>query len=82
MPPPKSRPPPSQERQLYTGTVLTPDGDHYRVQFDQPKLGVHLVQDVALAPGKLAAPYFRAFDSAASCAPAPPPPPPSHRPLP
>ena len=40
------------------------------------------VQDFALAPGKLAAPYFRAFDSAASCAPAPPPGPPSHRPLP
>lgn len=25
-----------KERQIYTGTVLTPDGDHYRVQFDRP----------------------------------------------
>ncbi|KAL3913728.1 MAG: hypothetical protein SGPRY_007879 [Prymnesium sp.] len=23
-----------KERQLFTGTVLTPDGDHYKIQFD------------------------------------------------
>ncbi|EOD36776.1 hypothetical protein EMIHUDRAFT_200992 [Emiliania huxleyi CCMP1516] len=37
-------------RQLHSGTVLSPDGDHYKVQFDSPKLGVHLVEDVLVAP--------------------------------
>ena len=36
--------------QLYTGTVLTPDGDHYRVQFDQPRHGVLLVPDCQVIP--------------------------------
>ena len=31
-----------QERHLFTGTVLTPDGDHYKVQFDRPKQGVQV----------------------------------------
>ena len=39
-----------KERHLYTGTVLTPDGDHYRVQFDKQKQGVQLVQDICLMP--------------------------------
>ena len=39
-----------KERHLYTGTVLTPDGDHYRVQFDKQKQGVQLVHDVAIMP--------------------------------
>ena len=33
---------PPQERHLFTGTVLTPDGDHYKVQFDRPKQGVQV----------------------------------------
>jgi hypothetical protein len=39
-----------KERHLFTGTVLTPDGDHYRVQFDRPKLGVQLVHDHLVVP--------------------------------
>ena len=39
-----------KERQLHPGTILTPDGDHYRVQFDKPKLGVQHVKDVLLMP--------------------------------
>eukprot|EP00965_Chrysotila_dentata_P105667 3490306-Pleurochrysis_carterae.AAC.1 len=39
-----------KERHLSTGTVLTPDGDHYKVQFDRPKLGVQLVKDVFVMP--------------------------------
>jgi len=31
-------------RQLHTGTVLTPDGDHYKIQFDSAPLGVLLVR--------------------------------------
>lgn len=37
-------------RYLSTGTVLTPDGDHYKVQFDRPRLGVQLVRDVYVMP--------------------------------
>jgi hypothetical protein len=39
-----------KERHLFSGTVLTPDGDHYRVQFDRPKLGVQHVKDWLLLP--------------------------------
>ena len=39
-----------KERHVYSGTVLTPDGDHYRVQFDGLKLGVQPVQDIMLMP--------------------------------
>lgn len=35
---------------LHTGTILTPDGDNYRVQFDNPALGVQVVQDFFVAP--------------------------------
>ena len=37
-------------RHLYTGTVLTPDGDHYRVQFDVQKQGVQARRPVAPTP--------------------------------
>ena len=39
-----------KERYLFSGTVLTPDGDHYRVQFDRHKLGVQHVKDWLLMP--------------------------------
>jgi hypothetical protein len=39
-----------KERHLFTGTVLTPDGDHYRIQFDRPKHGVQQVKDIQLMP--------------------------------
>ena len=39
-----------RERQLFTGTVLTPDGDHYRIQFDRQKHGVQLVRDILVMP--------------------------------
>ncbi len=45
-------------RHLYTGTVLTPDGDHYRVQFDVQKQGVQARRPVAPPP----APSSRAPD--------------------
>ena len=35
-----------KERHLFTGTVLTPDGNHYRIQFDRQKHGVQLVRDL------------------------------------
>ena len=37
-------------RHLYAGTVLTPDGDHYKIQFDIAALGVQLVQDMCVTP--------------------------------
>jgi len=39
-----------KERHLFTGTVLTPDGNHYRIQFDRQKHGVQLVRDVLVMP--------------------------------
>lgn len=39
-----------KERHIFTGTVLTPDGDHYRIQFDRQKLGVYLVEDHLVVP--------------------------------
>ena len=39
-----------KERHLYTGTVLTPDGDHYKVQFDRQKQGVCTVKDFHVMP--------------------------------
>lgn len=39
-----------KERQLFTGTVLTPDGTHYRIQFDRHKHGVQLVKDLWVMP--------------------------------
>ena len=35
----------SRERELSKGTILTPDGDHYIVQFDRQKQGVHTIKD-------------------------------------
>ena len=39
-----------KERQPFTGTVLTPDGTHYRIQFDRHKHGVQLVKDLWVMP--------------------------------
>ena len=39
-----------KERHLFTGTVLTPDGSHYRIQFDRQKHGVQLIDDVLVMP--------------------------------
>ena len=39
-----------KDRHIATGTVLTPDDDHYRVQFDNPKQGVQPVKDMQLMP--------------------------------
>lgn len=39
-----------KDRHVYTGTVLTPDGDHYKIQFDQTKQGVQAVLDMLVAP--------------------------------
>ncbi|KAL1515778.1 hypothetical protein AB1Y20_002394 [Prymnesium parvum] len=39
-----------KERHLFTGTVLTPDGDHYKIQFDKPRHGVQLVRDIFVSP--------------------------------
>lgn len=37
-------------RQLHLGTILTPDGEAYRVQFDRAELGVQLVPDFLIVP--------------------------------
>ena len=39
-----------KERHLFTGTVLTHDGDNYKVQFDRAKQGVQVVSDIFVMP--------------------------------